>query len=317
MSLHVTNDTVELACRNADGAERPRALPRAARHAGRPRLDRRPGERRRHGAVGARHARARPARTAARGPGRVARRLAPADRPRSAARSRSRRYEIALDVDKVVALRLPGGDSVLQVAPGGQIKLANGAIGFNGISFNVKDERTRRTRRAPRRRHHRPRRHHAGALGRADRRRDHRQDAAGDRADAVSQASGLATIDGALSLSGNGPLPLVRGTISFAPVSDRAPSDRADRADRVHPARRAPRALAVARARSTSTRAPTAATARTRSTSTTSRWPRRSTAKASSRTCASMRGSATARRSTRTCRSTPMRSRSACPARSI
>ena len=36
----------------------------------------------------------------------------------------------------------------------------------------------------------------------------------------LSQASGLATIDGALMLSGNGPLPLVRGTISFDPVRE-------------------------------------------------------------------------------------------------
>jgi hypothetical protein len=36
----------------------------------------------------------------------------------------------------------------------------------------------------------------------------------------VSQASGLASIDGALMLSGNGPLPLVRGTISFDPVRE-------------------------------------------------------------------------------------------------
>ena len=128
-------------------------------------------------------------------------------------------YEVALDIDKIVQLRLPGGDSVLQVAPGGQIKLANSAIGFNGITFNVKDER----------RDERGELHVAGTIG-LDGLTPARWGVLIDgqitgkmlqaiAPGAVSQASGLATIDDALSLSGNGPLPLVRGTISFPSVA--------------------------------------------------------------------------------------------------
>jgi hypothetical protein len=129
-------------------------------------------------------------------------------------------YEIALDVADGVALRLPGGDSVLQVAPEGQIKLANGAIGFNGITFSVKDER----------RDEKGALHVAGTIG-LDGFTPARWGVLVDgqitgkmlqaiAPSVVSQASGLASIDGALMLSGNGPLPLVRGTISFDPVRE-------------------------------------------------------------------------------------------------
>jgi translocation and assembly module TamB len=127
-------------------------------------------------------------------------------------------YEVALDADKGVALRLPGGDSVLQLAPGGQIKLANGAIGFNAVTLSVKDER----------RDERGALHVSGTIG-LDGLTPARWGILIDgeitgkmlqaiAPNAVSQASGLATIDGALMLSGDGTLPLLRGTISFDPV---------------------------------------------------------------------------------------------------
>lgn len=128
-------------------------------------------------------------------------------------------YEVALDADKGLALRLPGGDSVLQVAPGGQIMLANGAVGFNAITISVKDER----------RDERGALHVAGTIG-LDGLTPARWGVLVDgeitgkmlqaiAPNAVSQASGLASIDGALMLAGAGALPLVRGTISFDPVT--------------------------------------------------------------------------------------------------
>jgi hypothetical protein len=60
-------------------------------------------------------------------------------------------YEAALDVKDLVSLRLPGGDSVLQILgprtengeklSGAQIKIANGTVGFGSFTINVKDER--------------------------------------------------------------------------------------------------------------------------------------------------------------------------------
>lgn len=60
-------------------------------------------------------------------------------------------YDLSLDVEKVVSLRLPGGDSVLQIlgprvvdgekVPGAQIKIANGNVGFSAFTINVRDER--------------------------------------------------------------------------------------------------------------------------------------------------------------------------------
>lgn len=60
-------------------------------------------------------------------------------------------YDLSLDVEKVVSLRLPGGDSVLQIlgprvvdgeqVPGAQIKIANGNVGFSSFTINVRDER--------------------------------------------------------------------------------------------------------------------------------------------------------------------------------
>ena len=224
------------------GAERPRALPRAARHAGRPRLDRRPGERSRHGAVGARHARSRAARAAARGPG----------RRRSTARSsspaaigghvrRSRRTRSSLDVDKVdraaPARRRLGAAGPRPTrrrgAPAPDQARERQRSASTASSFNVKDER----------RDEQGELHVAGTigldgftpatLGRLDRRQDRRQDAARrsrrtrSRRRAASRRS-TAT----LSLSGKGPLPLVDGTITFDPDDRGAHAPRRSRSSR-------------------------------------------------------------------------------------
>jgi hypothetical protein len=64
-------------------------------------------------------------------------------------------YEASLDVKDVVSVRLPGGDSVLQILgprtvtvegqkqklAGAQIKISNGTVGFGSFTINVKDER--------------------------------------------------------------------------------------------------------------------------------------------------------------------------------
>jgi hypothetical protein len=64
-------------------------------------------------------------------------------------------YEASLDVKDLVSLRLPGGDSVLQIlgprtvtvegqpqkVAGAQIKISNGTVGFGSFTINVKDER--------------------------------------------------------------------------------------------------------------------------------------------------------------------------------
>jgi hypothetical protein len=136
-------------------------------------------------------------------------------------------YEVALDVKNIVSLRLPGGDAVLQVlgprkvdgeaVPGAQIKIANGVVGFSSFVVNVKDER----------KDERGELQVSGSIG---------LDSAfkpvswgllveGQIAgkmlsalapNAISQASGLARIDGALG--GKGALPLVNATLTFDPV---------------------------------------------------------------------------------------------------
>jgi len=60
-------------------------------------------------------------------------------------------YDLSLDVTKVVSLRLPGGEAVLQVlgprvvdkeqVPGAQIKITNGTVGVSSFTINVRDER--------------------------------------------------------------------------------------------------------------------------------------------------------------------------------
>ena len=140
-------------------------------------------------------------------------------------------YAIALTVEHTVSVRPAGGDSDLQVlgpehedgdpkkpiVPGALVKLANGSIGFNSFTIKVKDPRKTEQGEL----------HVTGALaldglhpvswgvlidGKI----------AGKMLLAVlpgwvSQASGLATIDGSLVLSGKGRLPHVEGTISFEP----------------------------------------------------------------------------------------------------
>ena len=219
MSLHVTNDTVELACRNAAAPNGREPCPaQLDTPAGRVSIE---GQASAAGMALSAHGTLALARLAPLLEGQVdsldgSLQLTGRDRRHvreADLRGRARRRQ----GDRAAPARRRLGAAV---APGGQIKLANGAIGFNGISFNVKDER----------RDERGALHVAGTIG-LDGFTPARWGVLVDgeitgkmlqaiAPNAVSQASGLASIDGALSLSGTGPLPLVRGTISFAPVPD-------------------------------------------------------------------------------------------------
>ncbi len=138
------------------------------------------------------------------------------------------KYEAAL-VLKDVLVRPVGGDTVLE-APSGLVKLANGSLGFTNIKVQVRD----------------PHRDEAGELhikgnieldgftpvswgvlvdGKV----------AGKMLlvlvpNLVSQASGLARIEGDLMLTGKGPRPTVSGTLVFDPPPV-CPADPALRAD--------------------------------------------------------------------------------------
>ncbi len=145
-------------------------------------------------------------------------------------------YSLALDVktDSPLRFRPIGGDTEILV-PSGQIKLASGAVGFNSVVIKVRDERH-------------PEEegqlvaHGSIALDGFTPTRwgvliDGGEDADGNALPgklagkmllvlapgAISQASGLARLDGALVLSGAGPLPLVDGTIVFDPLPGVAP----------------------------------------------------------------------------------------------
>ena len=147
-------------------------------------------------------------------------------------------YAVSLSVEHTVSVRPVGGDSELQILgphqgddpkaplePGALIKLANGSVGFNSFTIKVKDPRKTEQGEL----------HVTGAVG-----LDGLRPAswgllidgkiAGKMLlavlpDKVSQASGLARIDGSLVLSGKGRMPHVEGTISFDPApEDRTPA---------------------------------------------------------------------------------------------
>lgn len=140
-------------------------------------------------------------------------------------------YEAAIDLDpngiwkndpkaaNPVRLRPVGGDTVLE-APTGLIKLANGSLGFTDVIMQVRDQ-------------------HLDEKGELHVKGSIRLDGltpadwgllisgkiAGKMLLAavpgfVSQAGGLATIDGDLILSGKGAMPLVSGSLSFDPPED-------------------------------------------------------------------------------------------------
>ena len=121
-----------------------------------------------------------------------------------------------------IRLRPVGGDTVLE-APTGLIKLANGSLGFTDVVLQVRDE-------------------HLDEKGELHVKGNITLDGltpanwsllisgkiAGKMLlvaipDKVSQAGGLANIDGDLILSGKGKLPLVSGTISFKPTDKARP----------------------------------------------------------------------------------------------
>jgi hypothetical protein len=124
-------------------------------------------------------------------------------------------YEVSLDLDNAT-LRPAGGDTVLE-ATTGQIMLSNGTIGFQNVTLRVRDERRAEEGEL----------HVAGAIG-LDGLTPARWGLLVDGTIAgkmllvfapgfVSQASGLAWIDGSLQLAGTGALPQINGTITFDP----------------------------------------------------------------------------------------------------
>ncbi len=133
-------------------------------------------------------------------------------------------YQVELAVHDQVNVVPSGVDTTLQILPGGQLKLADGTLGINNLTLTVKD----------------PHANEQGALhvkGTVGLGAGFRPATWGLLIDgkiagkmllaiapnAVSQASGLAEIDGALSLSGHGALPEVNGSITFdTPTGQRA-----------------------------------------------------------------------------------------------
>jgi hypothetical protein len=134
-------------------------------------------------------------------------------------------YEASLEVKDQVSVRLPGGESVLQVLgprtvdgeklPGAQIKIANGTIGFGSFTISVKDERKDEQGEL----------HVSGSLALAGLKPaswglliDGK--IAGKMLSAIApgalaQGSGLARIDAALG--GKGELPKINATLTFDP----------------------------------------------------------------------------------------------------
>jgi hypothetical protein len=122
-----------------------------------------------------------------------------------------------------VEVKPTGGDTTLQILPGGQIRLGNGTLGFNQLTVSVKDERAQEAGEL----------HVMGNVDLAG----WQPVAWGVLIDgtiagkmllalapnAVAQASGLARIDGALELFGKGPMPQISGTITFDPPPDAGP----------------------------------------------------------------------------------------------
>ncbi|HEX4451685.1 MAG TPA: translocation/assembly module TamB domain-containing protein [Kofleriaceae bacterium] len=130
-------------------------------------------------------------------------------------------YQGELLVHDRVEVKPTGGDTTLQVLPGGQLRLADGTLGFNSLTISVKDERAQEAGQL----------HVKGNIV-----LDGWQPSAwgvlidGTIAgkmllalapNAVAQASGLARIDGALELFGKGALPQISGTVTFDPPNDK------------------------------------------------------------------------------------------------
>ncbi|MEO8550066.1 MAG: translocation/assembly module TamB domain-containing protein, partial [Kofleriaceae bacterium] len=126
-------------------------------------------------------------------------------------------YKVELVVSNELHVRPTGVDTVLMVGKGGQLLLADGTLGFNQFVIGVKDDRAQQR----------------GALNvRGTIGLDGFTPAtwgvlidgkiAGKMLQAlaptlVAEASGLARIDGALTLFGRGALPQVTGTLTFDP----------------------------------------------------------------------------------------------------
>ena len=130
------------------------------------------------------------------------------------------KYQVELAIHDQINVVPTGVDTTLQILPGGQLKLADGILGINQLKLTVKD----------------PHANEQGALNIKG-----TIGLAGFKPatwgllidgqiagkmllaiapNAFSAASGLATIDGSLSLSGHGALPEVNGSVSFDPAKD-------------------------------------------------------------------------------------------------
>ncbi|MFT3699589.1 MAG: translocation/assembly module TamB domain-containing protein [Kofleriaceae bacterium] len=128
-------------------------------------------------------------------------------------------YKVELDTNNELHIRPAGADTTLVVQKNGQIMLANGVLGFNSFVVAVQDDR--QTQRGAL---------NVGGTVKLD---GFKPAAWGVNIDgkipgkmllalapnSIAQASGLARIDGILALSGRGTLPNVYGTLTFDPDS--------------------------------------------------------------------------------------------------
>jgi hypothetical protein len=127
-------------------------------------------------------------------------------------------YEAGLTISSPINVRPSGVDTTLQIASGGQIKINDGTVGINQFTITVKEERGTE-------------RGHLNVKGTIRLGSGLTPASWGVLLDgklagkmllalapnALAQASGLARIDGALSLFGRGALPQVTGTLTFDP----------------------------------------------------------------------------------------------------
>lgn len=124
-------------------------------------------------------------------------------------------YAVELAITKPITVRPAGTDTDLEVENGGELKIANGSLGFNQLAIQVKGEQSEAGEL-----------HVRGAIG-LDGLHPNKWAVLVDGTIAgkllpaltskISQATGLATIDGDLVLTGTGAWPLVRGSITFDP----------------------------------------------------------------------------------------------------
>lgn len=127
-------------------------------------------------------------------------------------------YEAGLTISEPISIRPSGVDTTLQIARGGQVKINDGTVGINQFTITVKEERA--TERGDL--------HVKGTISLGPGLTPASWGVLLDgklagkmllalAPNALAQAGGLARIDGALSLFGRGALPQVTGTLTFDP----------------------------------------------------------------------------------------------------